>query len=162
MDLAEQLIDTWQINNRINLYLLEAISPDALPSVSLSKPAGRTVAAIFAHLHNVRLLWMKEATPTLFADLDAYGQGKLEAKPVPDKETLRIRLIASGDATAELLREGVKVGKIKGFKPHPSAFLGYLIAHEGYHRGEIGIILHQAGYPLDSKISFGLWEWGSR
>ena len=53
-------------------------------------------------------------------------------------------------------------GKIKGFKPHLVTFLGYLISQESYHRGEIGIILKQAGHPLDDKISYGLWEWGVR
>ena len=30
-----QRVDTWQINNRVNLYLLDAISPEALTSVLL-------------------------------------------------------------------------------------------------------------------------------
>ena len=53
-------------------------------------------------------------------------------------------------------------GTIKGFKPHVPAFLGYLIAHESYHHGEIGIALNEIGYPLDRKTAFGLWEWGVR
>jgi uncharacterized damage-inducible protein DinB len=40
--------------------------------------------------------------------------------------------------------------------------MGYLISHESYHRGEIGIILTQAGYKLDQKIAYGMWEWGKR
>lgn len=53
-------------------------------------------------------------------------------------------------------------GKIKGFRPHASAFLGYLVAHESYHQGEIGLILGQAGLPLDKKVAYGMWEWGVR
>ena len=53
-------------------------------------------------------------------------------------------------------------GKVKNFKPHVTAFLGYMISHESYHRGEIGIVLAQSGYPLDQKISYGMWEWGVR
>ncbi|MDQ2888166.1 MAG: hypothetical protein M3Y39_19015 [Chloroflexota bacterium] len=44
-------------------------------------------------------------------------------------------------------------GKVKGFKSHAVAFLGYLISHESYHRGEIGIILTQAG-PSTGQKSF--------
>jgi uncharacterized damage-inducible protein DinB len=155
MDFAEQIIDTWNINNRIHLYLLEAIPPEALPGISLSK--GRSVAQIFAHIHNVRLMWLKSAAPELLETVT-----KIEAKQPVTKEELREHLIASDKAIADLFRQGLASGKIKGFKPHPVAFLGYLISHEGYHRGEIGIILTQSGHPLDDKTSYGLWEWGVR
>ena len=34
---AQQLIETWQISNRINLYLLDAISDEYLDDALLSK-----------------------------------------------------------------------------------------------------------------------------
>jgi uncharacterized damage-inducible protein DinB len=154
MDLAANLVETWQINNRINLYLLEGIAPEALKGTSASK--GRNVGEQFAHIHNVRLMWLKSSAPELMADLQ-----KLE--DTQDKEVLRQALEASGKAIAELLKKSLEAGgRVKGFKPHVTAFLGYLISHDSYHRGEIGIILRQAGFPLDKKISYGLWEWGVR
>ena len=53
-------------------------------------------------------------------------------------------------------------GKVKGFKPHAVAFLGYLISHESHHRGQAGWALKSSGRPLDQKTAFGLWEWGTR
>ncbi|MBC8144122.1 MAG: hypothetical protein H7X80_00985 [bacterium] len=53
-------------------------------------------------------------------------------------------------------------GKVKGFKPHVTAFVGYMIAHEAHHRGQIAMRLKQAGHPLDKKVSYGMWEWGVR
>ena len=53
-------------------------------------------------------------------------------------------------------------GKIKGFKPHAVAFLGYLIAHESHHRGQVGWTLKNSDHPLNKKTAFGLWEWGVR
>ncbi len=53
-------------------------------------------------------------------------------------------------------------GRIKGFKPHVHAFVGYLISHESHHRGQAAMVLKAAGAPLDKKIAFGLWEWGVR
>lgn len=156
--MLDQFIETWQINNRINLYLLEAIAPEALSGVSAS--GGRSVALQFAHLHNVRLMWIETAAPELLVP-------KIPTKTKADKEALtkallHDALIQSGESIEQLLRQGFENGRIKGFKPHPAAFLGYLLSHEGYHRGEIGIILTQAGTPLDDKISYGLWEWGVR
>jgi uncharacterized damage-inducible protein DinB len=52
--------------------------------------------------------------------------------------------------------------RIKGFKPHVVAFLGYLISHESHHRGQAGRALKLSGHPLDQKTAFGLWEWGVR
>ena len=53
-------------------------------------------------------------------------------------------------------------GKVKGFKPHATAFLGYLISHESHHRGQVGWTLKHSGRPLDLKTAFGLWGWGVR
>lgn len=154
--MQDQLIETWQIHNRINLYLLDGIPPEAMDGVSASK--GRNIAEQFAHIHNVRLMWLEAAAPDLIGNLQ-----KIEKKPLPDKTMLDQSLEASSTAIEALLKRGIEAGgKIKGFKPHVFAFLGYLISHESYHRGEIGIILTQSGHPLDKKIAYGLWEWGVR
>ncbi len=45
----EQAVETWHINNRVNLYLLEAISPEALSGM-LPLARTRTVARMFVHI----------------------------------------------------------------------------------------------------------------
>jgi uncharacterized damage-inducible protein DinB len=152
----EQTIETWAIHNRIHLYLLDAISDDAL-SASMS-PRGRTVYDLFGHIHNVRLMWLKAARPDLLAALQ-----KIEPKSSVSREPLEDALKASGDAISVLLRQSLESGgKVKGFKPHASAFLGYLISHESHHRGQIEWALRLAGKPLPDAVSYGLWEWGVR
>lgn len=152
----DQLVETWQIHDRINLYLLDAVEPASLASYSASK--GRSVGEQFAHLHNVRLMWLKSAAPELLAGLE-----KIEQDQANDKKLLRKSLIDSGKAIANLFTSSLATGgKIKGFKPHAAAFLGYLISHESHHRGQIALALKQAGKPLDKKIGFGMWEWGVR
>jgi uncharacterized damage-inducible protein DinB len=152
--MADQLLDTWNIHCRINLYVLDAIPPEALADTAGAK--GRTVGAMFTHLHNTRLMWL-ELTPELLK-----GLKKVEKEKATDKKLLRRSLEASGQAMAKLIEAGVGAGKIKGFKPHPAAFVGYAIAHESYHHGEIGIALSQSGHPLDKKVAYGMWEWGVR
>lgn len=151
----KQIIETWQIHNNINLYLLGAIKEENLSSVSASK--GRSVGEQFAHVHNVRLMWLKAASPDLHEK-----QIKFEKGEALSKKNISDRLKQSAGAIAALLEKGFAEGKIKGFKPHPAAFFGYLLSHESHHRGQIVLSLKQSGHPIDQKVQFGLWEWGSR
>ena len=151
---ANPLVETWQIHDRINLYLLDAVDPSSLDSHSASK--GRSVGEQFAHIHNVRLMWLKSAAPDLLAGLAKIEQAN-------DKKLLKKSLTDSGAAIGKLLTNSLEAdGKIKGFKPHAAAFLGYLISHESHHRGQIALTLKQAGKPFDKKIGYGMWEWGVR
>ena len=149
----EALIETWQIHNRIHLFLLEAISAEQL-TTKLAK--GKSVDAQFAHIHNVRLMWIKAAAPDLLPDL-----AKLEAGA--DAATIEECLNSSANVITQILRNaGSPEGRIKNFKPHAAAFVGYMIAHESNHRGHIEIALRQAGSPVSDKVGYGLWEWGVR
>jgi uncharacterized damage-inducible protein DinB len=151
----KDLIETWFIHDRINRYLLDAIDQHHLTAISASK--GRNVAEQFAHIHNVRLMWLKAAAPELLDD-----QTKIEKELSPTKSELSFLLAQSGEAIGKLLEKAFAEGKIKGFKPHPAAFLGYLISHESHHRGQIMLALKQSGHKVDQKIGYGIWEWGSR
>ena len=153
--MEETLIETWSIHNRINLYLLESVPTEALDTAI--GPKFRSVFKLFAHIHNVRLMWLKSGALAL---LD--GLAKLDGD-TGDRVALTTSLTASGKAIEELLRVSVASGgKVKGFKPHVTAFLGYLISHESHHRGQIGWTLKSAGHPLSQKTAYGLWEWGVR
>src|SRR4026208_816356 len=108
----KELIETWEINNRINLYLLNAIDEKYLTDISASK--GRTVGEQFAHIHNVRLMWLKAAMPVLLEWLT-----KIEKENKLTKKSLSAELEKSSEAISKLLANGFETGRIKGFKPHP-------------------------------------------
>lgn len=152
----DQLLDAWRIHSRVNVYMLDSISPQAFKSSPPVK--GRGFVQMFAHIHNTRLMWLQSAAPDLMP-----GLTKIEKDDPVNQTALRKSLVASGHALEALLQKGLASGgKIKGFKPHAPAFLGYLISHEAYHHGEIGTELTRIGYPLDKKTAYGMWEWGVR
>jgi len=153
--LHEQVLDTWRISSRVTLYLLDAIADEAVGDVAPTK--GRSVGKTFAHLHNVRLMWLDSAARDLVE-----GLAKFDTDATPDRTALRTALEASSTAIEALLARGLETGRIKGFKPHPLAFLGYLTAHEAHHRGQILLALKANGHMVDKKVQFGMWEWGVR
>ena len=88
-----------------------------------------------------------------------------DAGPCRKKLTLEIpapAVEASGEAIATLIEQSLAAGRVKGFKPHPAAFLGYLVSHEAHHRGQAVLTLGLDGRPVDRKVLYGLWEWGVR
>ena len=153
---SNQILETWQINNRVNLYLLEAIAPENLHSALASK--GRCAGEQFAHINNVRLMWLKQGAPEFIEN-----QIKIEKENAGDKDLLKNALANSAAGIGEMFAAAIeKDGRIKGFKPHATAFLGYLISHEAHHRSQAILALKQSGQPLDKKVLFGIWEWGVR
>ena len=104
----KQFLETWDIHNRINLYLLDAVAPASLSNLSASK--GRNVGEQFAHIHNVRLMWLKAAAPELLK-----GLTKLEKENALDKKQLRKSLSDSSAAIRSLFsRAWPRAAKSKG------------------------------------------------
>jgi uncharacterized damage-inducible protein DinB len=150
----DSLLRAFDIHSRINIYLLQNLDPAAWRATTPGGK-GRDIAALAAHMHSVHGMWLKAA-----------GVAKL---PAPlDKSTVTIEeAIAGLTETAEALRSLIAASldtgvRVKNFKPDTTAFVGYLIAHDSHHRGQIAMLARQVGFPLDKKVNFGLWEWGVR
>lgn len=161
MPVDADLIDTWRISQSINQRLLDAIPPEALADKPVGM-SGRSVRGIFAHLHNVRLMWLEAIDPKLFV-----AQAKIATRTSADQEKidharLTEAMAASAEGLAEALRRRFESGRLAPLKPHPAGFVGYMLAHEGYHRGEICMQLTQAGHKLPDAVLYGIWEWGNK
>jgi uncharacterized damage-inducible protein DinB len=145
------LAQTFLLNNRVNLMLLDAMTDAQLAHVPF--PRARSIADQFAHLHTVRIMWLEVA-----AKDRAQGLKKIE-KGAATKAELRRALEASAEALAAVIDESVEAGKMRGYKRGPITFCSYLLAHEGHHRGEIIVHLKHAKMPVDRDLTYALWEW---
>ena len=149
----EPLLDTWDINARLNMYLLDAIPDDQL-SIRLEK--GKTVMGNFTHIHSVRMMWLKASAPELLE-----GLTKLDDKATREDVSNELSLSAAAIRTL-IERAGTPEGRVKNFKPHAAGFVGYMVSHETFHRTCIEISLRQSGHSLPDKVAYGIWEWGVR
>jgi len=160
-DLRQGMLETYAVNDRINQIILEHLDPRAWRA----KPAGRnarTIAAIFAHMHNIRCKWLRLSAPQmkLPALLDRTRCTQREA---------RAAFTQSAKLCSEMLAEALSGprGRVKQFlrdgwaRPWPggAAMFAYMLAHEAHHRGQISMLAHQMGFPLPGKASYGIWMW---
>jgi len=67
--LSEALLSAFDTNDRINQYLVENVPKEAWRADPPAKK-GRTVAAIVAHMHNVRVMWPKATSGKAPAQLE--------------------------------------------------------------------------------------------
>ena len=163
-DLREVLLEIYAASDRMNQVLLEHLEPRAwrakLPG--LKKRGGRTIAAIFAHLHNRRLVWLKHSAPYL----------KCPARLDPHRCTLRQTAAAHRRSAArclamleEALSENPDRRVTKFFRdswmpvwPAGATMFAYMFAHDAHHRGQVIALANQLGYPLPAYEA-SIWRW---
>src|SRR5690349_11797672 len=95
----ERLIQTWTINQRMNELLVVDINDSLMKDVSAN--TGRNVGEQFAHIHNVRLMWLAVALPDLMN-----GQKKIDKEQTITKKLIFESLEKSADAITQLLKHG--------------------------------------------------------
>jgi len=152
--LSQALLNALDTNHRISLYLIGNLPAEAWNA----KPPGgkgRTIAAIVAHIHNVRVMWLKAAKAEDIPE-------QLDRATVTPEQAARA-FESSRAALRKLCARALETdGRIKSFRPDVAGFIGYLIAHDAHHRGQIAMLARQAGHPLPQKAMLGMWEWGLR
>ena len=153
-DSGDALIRAWAINDRINAYLFETLDEGAWRA---EPPGGkgRTIAAIAAHMHNVRVMWLKTTKIAgVPAQLDRFTVTRAQAVAAMAESTQELGRVLSTAIAAN--------GRVRGFRPDVLSFFGYLVAHDGHHRGQIAAQARQVGFPLSAPTTIGMWEWGKR
>lgn len=152
-EIAGQILATWRRHNEILLYLPDATPREGLAAMPTGS-RGRDVARQFAHLARVRTGWVHYHLTGRKPKLPRHDKGKR-----PTKAELDRLLRESGAGVDEFLERGLR-GDVrpKLFGKQVVRWLGYLIAHESHHRGQILLALKQSGMRLPDEISVrGLW-----
>jgi len=161
VDLCRVLVESYAVNERMNQIVLEHLDPAAWRA-KLPGSKGRTIAAIVAHVHNMRRKWLRLSAPHLRlpAPLDRANCTQKQA---------RAALRESAARCSEMLADGLSrpPSRVATFRrdgwarPWPAgpATLAYMISHDAHHRGQVGMLAHQLGYPLPVKAAAGIWVW---
>jgi uncharacterized damage-inducible protein DinB len=151
--LSEALLNAFDTNDRINQYLLDNLHAEAWRA---EPPAnkGRNIAGIVAHMHNVRLMWLKAAGGKLSEQLDKSPVTLTQAKKALNQSRAALRELLQTSLAGD--------GRIKRFRPDAASFIGYLIARDAHHRGQMTMLTRQSGHAIPRKAMFGMWEWGVR
>jgi uncharacterized damage-inducible protein DinB len=152
--IEEQIIETWFINHRTNLMLINALTEEAL-NFTTSKRGGGTVGHQLAHIYNVRFWKLEKYDKSLVAELTT-----ITAEDTKTLSMLKECHTISADLIGKVLEKGIqKNGEIKGFKRGVVPLLGYFISHEGHHRGNMLLTLKHCGFKITDDLKYGIWEW---
>lgn len=151
--LVRSVLATWKRHNQILLFLLTRVPEKALGSVPMGSK-GRDVARQFAHVERVRQGWLRFHETGERPELP-----KAPKDQRPAKKELKAALQVSGKAIEEHLAKALRgEARVRLFGRSPVRFLGYLIAHESHHRGQILLALKQSGFPIKEDVVMkGLW-----
>ncbi len=149
----DMLKGTWEIHVRQTELMLGYLSNEQLAI----KPegSGRSIGAVLVHLVNNRIDWLEPIAPALMEGIVKVSQDQ-KTELLAIQETY----IQTSAAVGRLIGQSMKFGgKVKGFQGNINTFIGYLIAHEWYHIGEIGVILGQMVQAIPKNKAYDLWDW---
>lgn len=156
VDLAQAAIRTLATNSRVDVYLVENLS-DELWTAKVPG-ASKTLAALVVHIHNTRCMWVK----MVGRKLGVKTPRRLDRARATRSEAVSA-LNESHHAISRVLELGLAHGgKVAGFPPDAMHLLGYFLAHDAHHRGQICLLARELGHALPKEVVFGLWQWSAR
>jgi uncharacterized damage-inducible protein DinB len=144
-------------NDRMNRILIEHLAPAAWRAKppGKNKNKARTIAAIFAHTHNVRCKWVRLTAPHLKVPRQL---NRAHCTPQQARAGLAESAARCAEMLAEALGGGEDEGRVEKFrrdgwaKPWPVGpeMLCYMLSHEAHHRGALA-----TGPPKTAVYSLG-------
>ena len=162
-EIRDTIVETYATNDAMNQLILSELDPRAwraqLPD---QKGSGRTIAGIFAHLHNNRLSWLRNSAPHLKCPrpLDP-DRCTIKQAAAGHKKSSRQCLKMLTDALSASPNRRVKKfsrGSWSQTWPAGGTMFAYMFSHDAHHRGQILMLAHQLDYRL-LHTTPGVWHW---
>jgi uncharacterized damage-inducible protein DinB len=158
-DLCRVIVESYAVNERMNQIILEHLDPAAWRA-QLPGTKGRTIAAIFSHVHNIRRKWIRLSAPHL--KLPA----QLDRATCTQQQTATA-LLESAARCCDMLADALSRPQSQIFhrdgwaKPWPAgpSMQAYMITHDAHHRGQVCMLAHQLGFPLPANTTPDMWAW---
>jgi len=153
--LESQILETWGINHRTNMLLMDQLTEESL-GYTTSKRGGGTIGHQLAHMYNVRYWKLETIDKTYIEGLTTVKA--TDAKTIPMLQKLHSTTANLFEAMLESgLNNGGQIKK--GWKRGVVPMLGSVINHEAHHRGNILLTLKLSGFKLTTPLKYGIWEW---
>jgi uncharacterized damage-inducible protein DinB len=158
-NLAQEMAQAFLINEAMNQLLLAHLDPRAWQA-KLPGQSGRSIAAIFCHVHNVRRKWLRLSTPhtKLPEQLDRKRCTLKQAQAaLAESAALCSKMLADGLSLPDAY-SFLRDGWARPWRPGAAMF-AYMITHDAHHRGQVCTLAHQLGFPLPVQAGAGMWGW---
>jgi uncharacterized damage-inducible protein DinB len=153
--LLEVLLNSWDRNNTILINLLHAIPKAGLEARAMQ--GSPSIAELFGHIHFVRLVFVSEDAPEFASELP-----REEWAGEPDPGRMAQLLQNSAKAVRDAVKSRVEAGREMNLHyDHPILLLQHMVWHEGYHHGQIKLVLKLAGHPMGNEeagpLTWRIW-----
>jgi len=158
-DFLQSLLETYAASERMNQLLLDRLDPRAWTAKPGGR-SGRTIAAIFAHMYQARRKWLRLSAPHIQLPV------ALDRRRCT-RHQVQAALSRSARDCMKMLKEALTPdGAVKYFKrdgwsrgwPPGAAMFAYMIMHDAHHRGQICVLAHQLGFPIEASHEIWMWE----
>ena len=162
--IRDVLVETYAVNDAMNQLLLAHLNPRAWRAKPLgAQGGGRTIAAIFSHLHNIRVAWLRNSAPHLKRPelLDPFRCTMKQAAAAHKKSAVQCLRMLTDALSTDPNRHVTKFTRDSYVLTWPAGatMFAYMFSHEAHHRGQIIMLAHQLGYRLPAEAWGGIWQW---
>ena len=158
-DLGQEMVQAYAVNEHMNQLILDHLDSRAWQGQPPGR-GGRTIAAIFAHVHNVRCKWLRLSAPHLKlpARLDRARSTQKQARAALAESAARCCEMLAEALTAPQSKNFLRDGWARPWRPGAAMF-AYMISHDAHHRGQVCMLAHELGFPLPFQAGPGIWGW---
>ena len=153
--LLDALLDSWDRNNTILVNLLHALPQDAMELRAADDSP--TIRELFIHMFYVRLLFVSQDAPEFTTP---FPEGEWRAER--DRDRIAVMLSESAAVLRDAVKSRLQTSRDMEVRyDHPILMLQHMIWHDGYHHGQIKLVLKAAGRPFDDEeigqVTWDVW-----